>query len=57
MWLTLRAHTASKSVPDRFVGEARSFVMPGQFEKRREPEGQAWAVFLFGSFILDKQNK
>jgi hypothetical protein len=31
--------------------------MPGQFEKRKEPEGQAWTVFLFGSFILDKQNK
>ena len=26
--------------------------MPDQIEKRRVPAGQAWAVFLFGSFIL-----
>jgi hypothetical protein len=41
---------------DGCVSEA-SFVMPELFEKRREPEGRAWAALLFGSFILGTQNK
>ena len=31
--------------------------VPSHIEKRREPVGQAWDAFLFGSFILGKQNK
>jgi hypothetical protein len=41
---------------ERSVNEVSS-GLPGYIEKHREPGGQAWAAFSFGSFSLGKQRK